>query len=389
MMFREIKQTMNVGKKVLVAALLVALTLVYILHIRKDMSDFGVYYAGGERILKGETLYRASDGHLQFKYAPASALFMAGLTVLPYEAAKAVWFLLSLYFFYIIVRSGLKLLPPAHIRKGLLLALGFLVIAKYLARELELGQVNLLILFLLGITATSLRDGRQIPAGIMAGLSLFLKPYALVFLPYFLIKKKWKAFLTALGTACAGFALPMIVYGPGGTLAVHKEWVSSLRLSTRDLLTVGDNASLYAFFAKNLGPLLQGRAAAIFTAAAVVILALLMLVLIRAGRKVGTVQAGGLEIAFLLVLIPLLSPLGWIYNYLYGFWAILFLIAGMEHFPVAVRCLIGADLAMIGLSLIELIGRRAFDFYNGRALAAVNFLVVLGGLAWLRLKGRA
>ncbi|MCJ7588358.1 MAG: hypothetical protein MUQ00_10725, partial [Candidatus Aminicenantes bacterium] len=74
---------------------------------------------------------------------------------------------------------------------------------------------------------------------------------------------------------------------------------------------------------------------------------------------------------------------------LYGFWAILFLVAGMEHFPVAARCLIAADLAMIGLTLIELIGRRAFDFYNERALAAVNFLVVLGGLAWLRFKGRA
>jgi len=380
---------MKAGKRVLAATVLIALALVYILQIRKDMSDFGVCYSGGMRILKGETLYRASDGHLQFKYAPASALFMAGLTVLPYEAAKAVWFLLSLYFFYVIVRSGLKLLPPAHIRKGLLLALGFLVIAKYLARELELGQVNLLILFLLGITATSLRDGRQIPAGITAGLSLFLKPYALIFLPYFLIKKKWKAFLTALGTACVGFALPMIVYGPGGTLAVHKEWIASLRLSTRDLLAVGDNASLYAFFAKNFGSFLSGRATIIMMAAAVVALALLMLALIRSGRKIGTIQAGGLEIAFLLVLVPLISPLGWIYNYLYGFWAILFLVVGMEHFPVPLRWLVGADLAMIGLTLIDLIGRRAFDIYNGRALAAVNFLVALGGLAWLRFKGRA
>jgi len=380
---------MKTWKNVLVAALLVALALVYVLHIRRDMSDFGVYYSGGMRILKGETLYRASDGHLQFKYAPASALFMAGLSVLPYEAAKAVWYILSLCFFYFIVIWGLKLLPPTRIRKGLLLALGFLIIAKYIARELELGQVNLLILFLLAITAISLRDERQLPAGITAGLSLFLKPYALIFLPYFLIKKKWKAFLAALGTACAGFALPMIVYGTGGTLAVHKEWISSLRLSTRDLLAVGDNASLYAFIEKNFDSFLSGWTAAILMAAAVFVLALFMLALIRAGRKVGKDQAYGLEIAFLLVLVPLISPLGWIYNYLYGFWAILFLVVGMEHFPVPLRWLVGADLAMIGLTLIDLIGRRAFDFYNGRALAAVNFLVVLGGLAWLRFKSKA
>ncbi len=372
----------------LIAGLLVALALVYVLHIRKDMSDFGVYYAGGTRILKGETLYRASDGHLQFKYAPASALFFVGLAALPYEAAKAVWYLLSLCFFFIVVRSGLKLLPPARIRKGLLLTLGFLVIAKYLARELELGQVNLLILFLLGITATSLRDGRQIPAGITTGLSLFLKPYAVMFLPYFLIKKKWKALLAAFATACVGFALPMFVYGPGGNLSVHKEWISSLKLSTQGLLAVGDNASLLAFILKNMGPF-SGRTASLIMAAAVLILAVLMLALIRAGGKVGKDQAYGLEIAVLLVLIPLLSPLGWIYNYLYGLGAVLFLIAGMEYFPVGVRCLIAVDLAMIGLTLIEAVGRRAFDFYNGHALAAVNFIVVLGGLAWLRFKGRA
>ena len=380
---------MRVKKAGIIAALILVPALAFVLHIRKDMSDFGVNYEGGARILRGETLYRASDGHLQFKYAPASALFMAGLSLLPLEAAKAVWYLLSLGFLYFIVNGGLKFLPPARIRRGIILALGLLIMAKYLARELELGQVNLLILFLLGMTATLLRDGRQIPAGITAGMSLFLKPYALVFLPYFLVKKKWDAFLAVLGSAIAGFVLPMIVYGPAGTLAVHREWISSLRLSTRDLLTVGDNASLYAFIVKNLGSLISRRAAAMIIAAAVAALALVMLVLIRAGRKAGSAQAGGLEIAFLLVLIPLLSPLGWIYNYLYGLWAVFFLIAGLEYFPVALRWLIAADLAVIGLSVIELIGRKAFEFYNGRALAAVNFLVVLGGLAWLRFRGRA
>jgi hypothetical protein len=375
-------------KIILIAAIVVVLTFVYVVHIRKDMSDFGVCYRGGERIVRGETLYRASDGHLQFKYAPASALAFVALSVLPYGAAQAIWYLLSLLSLFVVVRTGLDLLPPTRLRRGLLLALALLVIAKYLARELELGQVNLFILLLMALMTTALVRDRQVPAGLAAGLSLLFKPYALVFIPYFLVKKKWKALAGAGGAIAAGFVLPMIVYGPAGNLAIHREWVSSLRVSTRDLLTVGDNASFFAFLAKNLGFLGSG-AAATLTAAVALGLAVLMLALIRTGRPVRTARPEGLEIAFLAVLIPMLSPLGWVYNYLYGFWAILFLIAGLDVLPRIARCVFVLNLALIGLTIVEIIGRPAFEFYTHRSLAAVNFLVVLGGLAWLRLKGRA
>jgi len=366
---------------------LAALAVGYIVHVRKDMSDFGVCYRGGERALRGETLYRASDGHLQFKYAPASALFFAGPALLPYEAAKAVWYVLSLMFVFGVARIGLNLLPPSPLRRELVVVLGFLVMAKFLAREIELGQVNLLILFLLALMTTALIGGRQVPAGLAAGVSLLFKPYALVFLPYLLIKRKWKALAAAFSAAGAGFALPMIIYGPGGTLALHAEWLASLRISSQDLLSVGDNASLPALLLKNLGPL-PGRTVLFVLAAAVIVLGIVVLAVLRKGSAAEPVRPEGLEAAFLLVLIPLLSPLGWNYNYLYGFWAVLFLIAGLHGLPIVPRWLIAADLMMIGLTVIEIVGRRIFDFYNGHALAAVNFLIILAGLAWLRFKGR-
>src|SRR4030042_614194 len=77
----------------LILAAAVVLAGAYTLHIRKDMTDFGVCYQGGQRIVQGETLYREADGHLQFKYSPAAALFFAPLGLLPYDAAKAVWYI--------------------------------------------------------------------------------------------------------------------------------------------------------------------------------------------------------------------------------------------------------------------------------------------------------
>jgi hypothetical protein len=71
-----------------------SLSAVYVMAIRRDMTDFGVCYRAGGRFLAGEALYRAADGHLQFKYAPAGAMFYAPLSALPWEAAKALWFVI-------------------------------------------------------------------------------------------------------------------------------------------------------------------------------------------------------------------------------------------------------------------------------------------------------
>ncbi|GAJ16958.1 unnamed protein product, partial [marine sediment metagenome] len=46
-----------------------------------------------KRIIKGEALYRISDGHLQNKYSPASAGFFSLFTLFPYELAKYIWYL--------------------------------------------------------------------------------------------------------------------------------------------------------------------------------------------------------------------------------------------------------------------------------------------------------
>src|SRR4030042_6216309 len=119
----------------------------YIFHIRKEMTDFGVCYQGGQRIVQGETLYREADGHLQFKYSPAAALFFAPLAILPYEAAKAVWYILEFVFLAGIFLFTYRMLPAGATRAAPLFIWTFLIELKFLARELELGQVNLFILF--------------------------------------------------------------------------------------------------------------------------------------------------------------------------------------------------------------------------------------------------
>src|SRR6185436_4939451 len=74
---------------------LVSLAAVFTTRVSRKMPDFEVYYAAGARAAAAEPLYRESDGHYQFKYLPAFALFAAPVSKLPLAAAKGAWFTAS------------------------------------------------------------------------------------------------------------------------------------------------------------------------------------------------------------------------------------------------------------------------------------------------------
>jgi len=385
---REVKKKSSARLALVLAAAFV-LAGAYILHIRQDMTDFGVCYQGGQRISQGETLYREADGHLQFKYSPAAALFFAPLAALPFEAAKVVWYVLELAFLAVIFLVCWRMLPASGKKPIWVFVWTFLIELKFLARELELGQVNLFILFILTLMLHSLIKGKEIRTGFLWGISLLFKPYALVFLPYFLIKKKFRALAAGFTALAAGLVLPAIFYGFKGYSVVLREWPATLSKSTSGLLASFDNASLYGFLLKAF-PGLPGQLGGAIFLGVFLLLAAVVLWLIRAGRSAPLIKNPEvLESAFLLILIPLFSPLGWNYNYLYSLPAVLLILSAWRQFPRTAQFVLVVNFVMTSASLIEFWGRALFHFYTHHALVVLNFLVVLASLAYLRAKKTA
>jgi hypothetical protein len=374
----------NAVRFLLIGAAVVLLAGVYAAHVHKDMSDFGVCYRGGQRIIQGETLYRESDGHLQFKYSPASALFFALFALLPYGKAKVLWFVLEILCLAAVLFFSFRILPPQEKRAAPLYLWTFLILFKFLAREIELGQVNLLIILVLTMIL-HLGKKEAAPGGLW-GFSLLFKPYALVFLPYFLIKKRFRTVAAGLAALAAGLALPALWHGFKGNLLVLREWPVSLSRSTKGLLASYDNASLFGFLFKALpaAPNMGVIAILVFIA---LLLAVGFLWLIREGRpSPARPRPEVLESAFLFILIPLFSPLGWNYNYLYSLLAVMLIVSAFSQFPRLFKTILIINFLVISTSLVEIWGRTLFHFYTQKALVAVNFLVVLAGLFYLRLK---
>jgi len=360
-------------------------SLVYQYFVKKDMSDFGVFYQGGKRILKGETIYRASDGYLKYKYSPASAVFFSLFALLPYEIAKFIWYLSGLFLLFLSLIISYDILPSKQKKKGIVIFFSFLVLLKFFAREIELGQANIFIFFLLIMMIRAVLEKNDVRGGLFWGFSLFFKPYALVFLPYFILKKRVKLIASGLGMVVLGFILPVIFYGLEGNMVVLKEWQKTLSQSTPRLLDYYDNASIHAFFLKIL-PADKRELALIFIICTVLLVCFSFLWMMLSGKKKGLERPEVLESSFLFILIPFLSPLGWNYNYLYSLLAVAFLLNFIDKFPAILKYVLIANFVIIGASLMEILGKDAFRFYTQHALVVISYLIILFYLFYSRVK---
>jgi hypothetical protein len=132
-------------------------------------------------------------------------------------------------------------------------------------------------------------------------------------------------------------------------------------------------------FARWVGPgVLAGR-----LALAAAVLLLLVAAAVFAGRR-GVRVPEALEGALLLTLIPLLSPQGWDYVFLLATPAIVLLANYEDRLPGLLRPLAIAAALVIGLSLFDLMGRRAYYAFMSMSIISLCFFVVIAALGALR-----
>src|SRR5258708_9901569 len=157
---------------------LVSLIAVFTTRISRKMPDFDVYRTAGARAFAAEPLYRADDGHFQFKYLPAFAIFAAPLSLAPAAAAKGAWFALSAILMLVLLALSLRALPEIRRPPAVLLVITFLAMAKFYAHELVLGQVNLLFAVLVVLAMVWMRRGLHAAPGLLLALAVLVNPYA-------------------------------------------------------------------------------------------------------------------------------------------------------------------------------------------------------------------
>jgi hypothetical protein len=354
---------------------LLALILFPVARGRRDMQDFTVYHTAGARALATEPLYRASDGHYQFKYLPAFALVVAPLSLVSEETGKLIWFLLTVLAAGIVVGGPIHLLPGRRRSVRVLAALALLITGKFLVRELVHGQTNVLLTAVVVLALVAVRRGSEMAAGALVCVAVVLKPYAILLMPWLAGSGRRRA-LAAAATALAGaLALPALVYGWSGNLTLLRDWMATAIDTTPENLRYPENISFAAMWHRWIGPgaLTVGLTVATTLVAAIAAAAVWM-------RRRTVSAPDYLDVSLLLLLVPLLSPQGWEYVLVLGTPAFVLLVDRWRDLTAAGRTAVFTGFAFTSFAIFDLAGRAVYErivSWSAPTLGATALAVVL------------
>jgi hypothetical protein len=357
------------------------------------MSDFHVYYKAAQRVVHGENLFRpVEDGFYHFKYSPTSAIFFIPFSVLPYSSAKvAYWFFLCILI-CLGLYMGLKMLEPEpadrkdHSRTNSFILLSALVVSVHFFRELELGQVNHVLLVLYISTLFLFWKKKSACLGAIWSASLFLKPFSLVFLPWWGLLKKWKIILIFAAGAVFWGMLPVVFYGFSGLRGQYDGWFTemAIELSHKQSLLAPGNHTVFSVLARytplRFTPIVTTYANVY---QAVVTLAIGMLFLVMYKKREGIDKPIVLEGAFLISLIPLFAFTS--YN-AFGFveLSVMIILFYFKKLSVPLRITAISGMALSGGNIYEIMGRKMWAVINNLSLVGIGAMLLLVVLFCMR-----
>lgn len=368
--------------RVLIACIILALALVvFMFRVSREMPDFEVYWTGAVRAAAAEPLYRAEDEHYQFKYLPAFAVLTIPLTFLPLSVAKGLWFVGSVALLIALIALSVRLLPQRRKPAAALVLITIVVLGKFYARELLLGQVNLLFAVIATGALLAMKVNRESMAGGLVAATVAIKPYGILLMPWLIARRRVASVAAACFGTAAIFLLPATLYGVEGDIALHLAWWQTIGETTGPNLLNPDNVSLASVYTKWLGSGEPATWLAVITACALVALPVVVFL-----RRPGIAFPEGLEGSLLLMLIPLLSPQGWDYVLLVATPAIVYLANYEDQLPTPLRVLAMLAALTMGLSLFDLMGRAVYVAFMETGIMTICSLVLIAALCALRVK---
>lgn len=359
-------------------------SVMYVARVRHEMVDFGVYRTAAARALEAAPLYRADDGHYQFKYLPAFALAMAPFAWLGPDTAKAAWYALSVALLWMFVRWSVAALPN---RRGAVQAVAWLTVvlmAKFYAHEMNLGQSNILLGVILLAALVAAQGGRPGLAGALVGLGIFVKPYAAILLPWLPLVAGVRGLLAASAVVGAGLALPALVYGWRGNVDLVLAWYRTVTETTAPNLLVAENISLAATWAKWIGVGPAAARLAVATSAAALAGAAWVM-----WRRRRVRSPAYLEFGLLMLLVPLISPQGWDYVLLLATPAVVCLVDRFGAMTLPWRVFAGAALGFMSFTIFDLLGRALYSQLMAVNVISICALALVACLIQLRARAAA
>jgi hypothetical protein len=344
--------------------------------------DFDVFVDAGQRVLDGHPLYVETTPTNGVIGPPFQGVFFVPsgwLARVSPVAAKVTWCVANLialvagFWLWALVLPGRR----AGAEPILSAAVAWAIVAVLLPAQtnFEHQNMNALLLCLVGAGAYALDRSRPILAGFWFGTAAALKVFPGFVLVYLLVRREWRAAVS--GVAIAGLLTmsTTLRYGTaafrlvGDWLAIHRGGDWPTRLQNQSIYAAGHRA----------WPESAGLIVAVVSAALAVVM------LIVALRRRGDEHVSAEEIALVIALSVLLSPIAWDHYWVLMFPALLALAASPARSSWMIFAL--AAVLITGPSPL-VVGTHAFNVAREYSLYTVAGLLLVAALVWRQLLHR-
>jgi hypothetical protein len=205
-------------------------------------TDFKTFYQSSRQYLAHTDPYLPFDVDRGPNLNPPWIVaLMAQVCRAPLPVAAGLWWAASFVCFFIAIALIARAVAPEHA-----VAIASCVLVTQAAyANVRLGQVAWPLMLLLTGAWLADRSRRPVICGVLLGAAAAWKPFLLVFAPYLLWRREWRAIAAMAATIVVTVLAGLLAVGPAG----YESWLASLRLvgwaghplnaSLRGLLTRG------------------------------------------------------------------------------------------------------------------------------------------------------
>jgi hypothetical protein len=229
-------QTQKNYKFILISLVLfIAIISLEMINKRFWLSDFKVYYTAALSYLEGGKVYGVAFGLDTgfYKYSPFILLTFIPATFFSFETASIIHFIVIafcsvasiLLIQEIISRTFFKGIKK---NTNILFFIALVCFLSHLVRELHLGNVNMIIVFLLSLGIFYTITARPVAAGIFIALAVLIKPYLLVLALPLLLHKKIKTILSLGAALLFSCFLCFVFFGFSTSVQLSSEWLVAM-----------------------------------------------------------------------------------------------------------------------------------------------------------------
>ena len=273
-----------------VSAILLQVYLAFRFGVATE-SDFAIFQGTTARFLDGSPMY--SPEAVDFTPPVFHVLLLPFAHVDP-RVGYLIWTAINVAIACMVFQLVLRVVPGAWTQRYVIGA--WVVNAAGVQMTLRLGQVSWMVALLVTCAWLAARSSRPLVAGAWAGVAIAFKPFLLVAVPVFVVRRQWKSVAACLLTTGASCALSVLLFGREAFV----DWLGNLRVVPDPVFATHFlNASWVAFVSRANGSYLAGL---ILSAATIAVML----------WRVRTTDEDESWLLLLLAAI-LASPVGWVY----------------------------------------------------------------------------